>query len=89
MEKIRTISPSVRERAQVLLVSTMDQLQQAHVRFLELKGEYHRIKQEKVDQMTVRLDDLRFELRKAKRNFKVALIQWRALIERPLPIGSL
>lgn len=59
------------------------QVASAQQRWMTLKTEYARVKKARLESLTTQLADLRQELRRARREFRLALAHWRALVRGP------
>lgn len=88
MEQKRLIrhweSSGIRNLICVRLEKARQKLQQTHEHFLNLKGEYHRLKKERINQVSDQLTRLRLEVRRSRYEFRLALAFWKAVIKGKL-----
>lgn len=64
-------------------------LEQAHVRFMELKVRYQKLKNEKTELVSDRLVALRAEMQHVKEELNKAMAHWGSLIKGQLPVTGL
>lgn len=84
--RLESYPDAARERIREVMVTTRRRLDIAHERWMALKNEYRRIRRERTDRVGEQIDQIRWEIRNARRDFEEALIQWQALIKGPIPI---
>lgn len=66
---------------QMRVVATRVRLEQAHVRFLELKTEYRRLKKQKTDQFHERVQQIRIEMNDARLRLRESSQAWMRLAQ--------
>ncbi|MBI4366627.1 MAG: fatty acid desaturase [Deltaproteobacteria bacterium] len=76
------------ERIGELVAAARERLQHSHDRLMTLKQEYRALRRQKTTQLVERLGTLRRDLQQTRREFKLAMAQWRILLRGPLPVSG-
>ncbi len=84
-KKVEAEPSATRIHLQEFLKKSRVRLEEAHSHFLEMKVEYRRLKKEKLDYLHGQREKVREEFHKAQENFQLALEEWRALMQGPIP----